>query len=252
MKPFYVVFLMAGVLFSACKKTASPSSSTPAASFQPMTAGSTWNYKVTESLNPSSSVLLEAAEIQLGQPIPTIDTSWTISATLSSTDTVVNNMSYAVLLGGQGALGNVYFNKTDSNYYGIGVIPAISISGVGSLISEVPLLYLKDTTANSTWVQDIADPASQTTTVYTINIVTNGGTRTVNGVNYSNVTHETVKALPGSITALATQAGIPSSIDLSIVGDYYFARGVGLIEVDINATLYGFSYVEQLTSSSIK
>lgn len=251
MKPFYVLLCAAGVLFSACKKNSSPGN-TPLQTFQPMDAGSSWSYKVTESLNPSQSLLLQAAEIQLGQTIPSIDTSWSISATLSANDTVIGGMNYSILLGGQGGLGNVYFNKTDSNYWGIGIIPAISLSGVGSLVAEQPLLYLKDTVAGATWTQTEIDSYLQDTTYYTINIKSVGGSWTVNGKTYTNVTHESVSALPSSISTLAAQAGIPSSYNLAIVGDYYFARGIGLIEVSIPAALYGFNYDEQLTAYSIK
>ncbi|WP_325579090.1 hypothetical protein [Dinghuibacter sp.] len=252
MKAFYVVLCATGIFLAGCKKSSTPGASQSLASYQPMDAGSSWSYKVTETLNPSSSLLLQAAEVQLGYSIPSIDTSWSISATLASTDTVINNMNYSVLVGGQGGLGNVYFNKTDSNYYGIGIIPAISLSGVGSLVAEEPILYLKDTLAGTTWTQTEIDSYLQDTTYYTIAIKTTGGSWTVNGKTFTNVTHETVSALPGNISALAAQAGIPSSINLAIVGDYYFARGVGLIEVNINASLYGFSYDEQLISYDIK
>lgn len=251
MKPFYVLLCAAGLVFSACKKNSSPGN-TPLQTFQPMDAGSTWSYKVTESLDPSQSALLQAAEIELGQTIPSIDTSWSINATLASGDTVINGMSYSILLGGQGALGNVYFNKTDTDYYGIGIIPAISLSGVGSLVAEEPILYLKDTVSGASWTQTEIDPYAQDTTNYTITIKSTGGSWAVNGKTYTNVTHESVSAVPSSITALAAQAGIPSSFNLAIVGDYYFARGIGLIEVKIDAQLYGFLYDEQLTAYSIK
>jgi hypothetical protein len=255
MKRFFVLLMMAGVVFSACKKTSSPgSSSTPLASFQPTAAGSQWNYKVTETLTPSSSLLLTAAELSLGYTIPPIDTSWTYSVTAASADTVIGTLSYAILTSNAGT-GNIYSTESDSDYYGIGIIPEFSLTGVGSLATQAPILYLKDTTAGASWQQVVIAPGVggvSDTTTYTITINTVGGSFAVNGTTYSNVTTETVKALPSGISSLAGNAGVPSGIDLSITGTYYFARAVGLIEVNIDATLYGFQYLQTLTSSTVK
>lgn len=256
MKHFLVVLVLAAVVFSACKKTSSPSpSNTPLASFQPTTVGSQWNYKVTESLDPSSSLLLSAAEVSLGYTIPAIDTQWTTTITATGTDTTINGLPYAVLTADASAADNVYSAKQDSNYYGIGIIPEFSLTGIGSLATQAPILYLKDTTAGATWQQVVIAPAGvgvSDTTTYTITITAVDGQMTVNGTTYSNVTTETVKALPSGISSLAGPAGIPSGIDLSIIGTYYFARGIGLIEVNIDASLYGFQYLQTLTLSTIK
>jgi hypothetical protein len=255
MKQFFAVLIMVGIVFSACKKTASsPVSSEPLASFQPITAGSQWNYNVTETLNPSSSLLLSAAEVELGYSIPAIDTSWTTTITATSTDTVIAGLSYVILTNGADAEGNLYTSQKDSNYYGIGIIPQFSLTGIGSLATQAPILYLKDTLTGTSWQQVVIAPGVggvTDTTTYTITITAVNGTMAVNGTTYKNVTTETVKALPSGISSLAGAAGVPAGIDLSISGTYYFARSVGLIEVNIDASLYGFQYLQTLTSSSI-
>lgn len=251
MKPICVALLMAGICFTACKKTSSPETLQTLATFQPMTTGSQWTYQVSESLNPSSSLLLSAAELELGITIPSIDTSWTSTLTATDTTEIINGLQYTVLTQSPVSLGDVYTAVEDSNYYSIGIIPAFSIGGVGALVTQAPILYLKDTTAGASWVQTIYTQGTTDTTTYNISISTVGGSRTVNGKSYSNVTHEVVKALPGGVSALAGAAGIAVSA-LYIQGDYYFARGVGLIELDINSSLYGFVYTETLTSATIK
>jgi hypothetical protein len=249
MKPIAALCIIAGVALASCAKS---SSSTPVsnASYQPVTTGSQWTYQVSENFTPSNSILLIEVENQLGVTFNAVDTTYTSTVTASGKDTVIGGLTYSILAGDT-ATSDVVIAQQGTNYYGIGVIPEFELSGVGGLVTSVPILYLKDTTVNATWTQTVIAAGNTDTTTYTMKITAVGGSHTVNGKTYANVTTETVSALPSGISALAAQAGVSPST-LAIQGTYYFARGVGLIELDINASLYGFAYTETLTSSTIQ
>jgi len=254
MKNLYPLAFAIVIGLAGCgKKTASPGTSQ--GNFQPETAGSQWTYAVSENFNPSNSVLMVAAEAQLGTTFPPFDTSYSETLTALSRDTSIGGLQYSIISADSVANNNIYSSIQGTDYYGIGVIPDFVLSGVGGVGTELPVLYLKDQPAKTTWTQSVigvgAAPGTTDTTVYTITINSINGTLLVNGTTYTGVTDETVKILPGGLTALAAGAGVPAGIDLSLTGDYYFARGVGLIEVDVNSSLYGFQYTQKLTSSSI-
>ncbi|TDW96205.1 hypothetical protein EDB95_4030 [Dinghuibacter silviterrae] len=237
---------------TSCSKKSSntPTSNSSDNSYQPTESASTWTYSVSEVFNPSSSILLVEAENQLHTTFKAIDTTWTSTITASGKDTVIGGLTFSVLTGDT-VTQDVVVAQQGTNYYGIGIIPEFQLSGVGGLATSSPILYLKDTVANASWVQTVIDAAASDTTTYTITITGTGGSKTVNGKSYIDVTTETVSAVPSGLTALAAQAGIPTST-LAIVGTYYFAKGIGVIEVDVNAQLYGFQFTEQLQSSTIK
>jgi hypothetical protein len=248
MKNLYALMLVVAIGLAGCgKKTASPGTSS--GNFQPATAGSQWNYAISENFNPSSSLLMVAAEAQLGTTFPSFDTSYSETLTALSRDTSIGGLQYSIISPDSVANNNnVYTTLQGTDYYGIGVV----LAGVGGVGTELPVLYLKDQPAGTTWMQSvISTGATPDTTLYTITINSINGSKMVGGTTYSGVTAETIKVLPGGLTALASGAGIPSGVDLSLAGNYYFARGVGLIEVDVNSSLYGFQYTQTLTSSSI-
>jgi hypothetical protein len=260
MKKLYIAILILAAGLTACKKSSSPNpgnNSDATANFQPTASGSNWNYQVSENFSPSSSLLLVYAEQSLGTTFPSVDTSYTESVQSTGTTVTVGAMNFSVFTQDSTTIDSIYTNLQDSDYYGIGVLPNFALSnGLGVTSAGTALLYLEDKPAGTTWSQNVisagATAGTYDTSVYSFDILSIGGTRVVNGTTYQGVTEESIGILPGGLTALAGSAGIPSGINLAIVGDYYFARGVGLIEVDVNSSLYGFTYTELLTSATIK
>jgi hypothetical protein len=186
-----------------------------------------------------------------------IDTTYSYGITATGTDTTVNGIVYAGLQT-SAAANNIYFSNQDSLYFGIGFLPVFALSaGVQAGVSDQPIIYLKNDPAGTSWTQSFIEAAippatSPDTTVYTITIMSTGGTKVVNGTSYTGVLEEEVDILPGGLSALTGGVSIPQGFNLSIDGDYYFANGVGLIEVDINSSLWGFQYTQTLTSATIK
>jgi len=249
-----LVMITAGLC--SCKKTDSSNGNTVSGTLQPVTVGSSWSYQVSENFSPSSSQLLSEAAL-LGYSFPAFDTSYTVNVKAIGADTIINGMQYAILQQDSTVGNNIYSSREDTNYYGIGIVPDFSITdNLQASTGTLPLLYLKDQPAGTTWVQSVigagSTPGTYDTTVYTLKIIATGLSKAENGNTYSNVIHEQITVLPGGLSAITSIPGFPTSLDLSITGDYYFARNVGLIEVDVNSLLYGLSYTEQITASSIK
>ncbi len=263
MQKSYTIVVALSLFLGACEKAKSISDTHPTnpkapLTFQPDSAGSTWNYQVTENFNPSSSILLEALAAAEGLSLPAIDTAFMYTMTATGRDSVIGTNSYSIFTTDSSAADDVLINNQDSIYYGIGIIPTISLGNglVGGAVSGA-ILYLKNKPAGTTWTQSIAQSfdGALDTSVFTFSVISTGGTKVINGVNYTGVIAETVSFVPGGLASMLSSLGgtfpiSPSS--LAISGTYYFAQGVGLIEVDMNNSLFGFSYTQQLMSATIK
>lgn len=106
-----------------CKKPSTPDPGTPAASYQPTTTGSEWNYTTTGTTASGP-----------------VNTSFKLTAT--SKDSVANGKTFRVFTNSAGA--NEYYVKVGNDYS--------RISSLASLTSAVELLYLKDNlTAGASW-----------------------------------------------------------------------------------------------------
>jgi hypothetical protein len=257
------IVVVISLFLGACEKAKSitdtkPTNPNAPANYQPDSAGSTWNYQVTENFNPSSSILLEALASAEGLTLPAIDTSYTYTVTATGRDSVVGTSSYSIFTTDSSSADDMLISNQDSVYYGIGVIPTFSLGNglVGGAISGA-VLYLKNEPARTTWTQSIAQTinGASDTSVFTFTVVSTGGTKVINGVNYTGVITETVSFVPGGLASMLSSLGgsLPiSPSSLAISGTYYFAQGVGLIEVDVNNSLFGFSYTQVLMSSTIK
>jgi hypothetical protein len=222
MKKFHFLTILALLTFSmSCKKE---KTSTPAAvKFMSFTAGSTWNYKVTN--NPSA-------------PTPTTST-YTLTATTQ--DSVANGKTYTIFTHSAGA--NEYYNITGSDYYTYRALPA-SFGG-----GSIEVLYLKDNLAlDGTWSQTSAINVSGIAITVTVNnkISGKGLSKTVNGINYSDVTEVTT-----------TLAGFPPGVTVTSDIKYYYAPKFGQIEsrtkIDLNAfgTTSSFDQKTELQSATI-
>ena len=184
--------------FLSCKKD--EGGSTPAVvKFMSLTAGSTWNYKLTN--NPSTAPVVS---------------NYTVTAT--SNDSTANGRSYRVFTNSSGP--NEYYNITGSDYYTFRKLPA----SLGDTSIEV--LYLKDNLAiNGTWAQSIPITISTFPLTLTFNnkIAQKGISKIVNGITYTDVT---------DVETTLSVTGIPAFVSYSLTSDihYYYAPKYGQIE----------------------
>ncbi|HEY5408784.1 MAG TPA: hypothetical protein VIJ92_16945 [Ginsengibacter sp.] len=168
-------------------------------------AGSTWNYHEVDS---SGSTPVNKDYVLIS----------------SSKDTVVNTRSYHVFNVSTG--GSQYLTLSGNDYYQYDSLPA------GSGNSDFEQLYLKDNVnVGTSWSQS-SNVTIQGVTVpitLTYKISQKGISRTVNSINYNNVT---------VVSTTISSALIPAASLTSSINSYY-APKYGLIE---NATLINLNY----------
>ena len=196
-RSFYGVLLLLLVAVS-CKKS-DPTPTPLAVKFMSLTAGSTWDYKVTN--NPSTT------------PVAT-----TYTLTASSSDSVANSKTYRVFT--SPGRPNEYYNITGNDYYTYRALPA-SFGG-----TSIEVLYLKDNLAvNGTWSQITPITVATFPLMLTLNnkIAQKGISRTVNGIVYTDVT---------DVETTFSIAGIPAFVTYTLTTDihYYYAPKFGQIE----------------------
>ena len=196
------VFFMAG-----CSKKDSTDQTPPAPDVYVNTnAGSTWTYHEDNSSGGTS-----------------VGSDYTVTST--DADTTIGSRKYHIYSNSYG--GSRYLNISGHDYYQFDSIPV----GAGITVER---LYLKDDVAmGAGWEQTaeitvtgIPIPISLK---ITNNIVDKGITRTVNGVDYTNVIH-----VSSSLSSPLITSGFTSSIDS------YFAPKYGLIE---NTTIIDLNYM---------
>jgi hypothetical protein len=193
---FWAIILLSSAVIS-CKKS-DPTPTPPAAvKFMSLTAGSTWNFKVTN--NPSTTP---------------VATNYTLTA--SSQDSVANSKTYKVFT--SPGRTNEYYNITGSDYYTYRALPA-SLGG-----GSIEVLYLKDNLAvNGTWSQtsNITVSGIPLTLTFNNKIAQKGVSKTVNGIAYTDVT---------DVETTLSVTGIPFAYTLTSTIDYYYAPKFGQIE----------------------
>ncbi len=210
----------------SCKKDSATAA--PTVKFMSFTAGSSWNYKVTN--DPSS----------------TTPTTGNYTVTATSGDTSANSKTYSIFTNSTGP--NEYYNITGSDYYTFRALPATLAD------TSIEVLYLKDNlNAGATWSQSVPINVSgfPLTLVLTNKIVQKGISRTVNGIAYTDVT---------DIETVLTVQGIPPIVTYSLTSDihYYYTPKVGQIEnkTKIDFIVSGFDPIHfdqktELQSSTI-
>lgn len=199
---FRHIVLAAGItfLFFSCSKDKSyePDQNHPAlkdSTFQPVSAGSSWHY------------------------LDTLQGNFTLTST--DRDTTMEGVNYHIFQSKPdtaATLTPIYFGKLKTSYFGRGLV---------SQLQDINLLYLKDTTVNSTWSQTILVSVpvfGSVAATITSQLVAVNTTRTVEGKSYNNVSQVTFKI------------GVQSPIPITYAqGSWYAARGVGLIEMQAQA-----------------
>jgi len=151
-------------------------------------------------------------------------------------DTTLNNKAYKIYT--NDLIDTTYMAKSGNDYYRFQSFPAIGINNFEEL-------YLKDNLdVNGTWRSSASINYSGFVIPVTLDdtIKGKGETRTVEGTTYNDVIH--VKL--GIVTSLFGNVG---------GGDFYYAKGVGLIEDNILVTppaAFGSPYSSSQTLLSYK
>lgn len=194
-KSLLAVTCMSLILFSCSKdKSVEKNDQGNSTSFQPTTTGSSWNYQ--DNINANGNFTLTAT----GQ------------------DSTVNGITYAVFADKPDSTSQVYatlLGQSQHDYYALGFV---------TTFGNTALLYLKDTTKNATWTQDISmniPNYGQINAELDFTLAQTEISYTVNGKTYPNVAH----------VSLLVKVEVPG-IGLTpagVTGDIYFARGVGIL-----------------------
>jgi|GEM_PF-1592236 len=202
MRKLLFVFMASLFVFGNCHKDdASPTSTID---FLPLNSGTFWNYLVvnTAATTTTSNLLL----------------------TVTAKDTTVNAKTYKVLSNSTGA--NNYWAKVGNDYYRYGIIPG------AALLGSVEELYFKDNvSANGTWTNTFSVNYNGTPVPVTANykIAAVGQSKIVTAGTSSN-TFSDVTQVQVSFTTTVPIFGI---ITLG-TGDFYYAKGVGLVAQSIS------------------
>jgi hypothetical protein len=197
MKTLLSILAVSTILF-ACKKSDNGGNTTPAAEhYMNYKSGSTWNYLQTNNTTQVAS-------------------NYTLTST--DKDSTINGRSYHLFNKTTGSnTTRAYYAVSGNEYFQYDTIPG------GLATGFIERSYLRDNlSAGASWTQIINLNVSgfpvQVTALNTI--VSKDGSRTVNGVNYSNVIH------------VKTNLSVPASLPITITSDIngYYAKKVGMIE----------------------
>lgn len=221
MKTNALILFAATLIFTACNKNDSNPDST-SASYVNTNAGSTWTYHEDNSsgVTPTSS-------------------DYTVTST--SQDSTINGRKYHVYNYSYG--GSQYLAASGHDYYQYDSIP---VSGG----INVERLYLKDDAAQgATWSQnfDLTISNIPITLKATNKITEKGISRTVNGQNYSNVTHVSTALSSALITS-----GLTSSIDSYYAPKYGMIENTTVIHLDFLGLTENVDVSTKLISSDLK
>ncbi|MBC7934006.1 MAG: hypothetical protein H7Y86_01425 [Rhizobacter sp.] len=202
-KIFFGVVLLSS-LFVSCSKDGDEGATTPSETYLHTTAGSSWNYRTVDNNTP-------------GTPEDYTRTS-------TNKDTTINGKTYHVYSNSNSGESE-YNGKVGNDYFIFQALP----DELGGSTEEN--LYLKAGAAvNASWTQPYSlDAGGFPVTANVINkIIEKGMTKTVNGVNYTNVirvkTDISIAGLPPGIVTFTTDI------------NQYYAPKVGLIEASTKIT----------------
>ena len=142
----------------------------------------------------------------------------TFKLTVKGTDSTINNKPYKILTNSNGP--NNYWFKSGTDYYRYGVFAGLAAAG------GIEELYVKDAASNTVWTNIVPITYMGTplniTAGYKITEI--DISKTVATKVYTGVTHVV-------LTLNTTFSGFPISLG---GGDFYYARGVGLINYNIS------------------
>ena len=173
-------------------------------SYSPITSGSTWTYL----RNSSDSVYKDSV----------------YKFTSTDSTLAIGDTSFSVINSTSG--GNIYYATKDTGYFRRGSL--LSSLGIDELSTFSEFYLPKTLTINATWSNQLSVTYQSTplpiTMKYTLKSV--GDSLTVLGNKYTNVVH---------VGATFTTVYFGFTLSLG-GGDFYYARGVGLISFNLSTT----------------
>jgi len=213
MKHVILTLLTLSVLGISCK-TDPPAPPPPSTllKYMSLTAGSTWNYELTNNLTAATSTFI---------------------LTSTSRDSTSNGKSYHVFTNSSSA--NEYYNITGTDYFTFRKLPA-SLGG-----TSVEFNYLKDDSPKGTsWVQSAPVTVSGFPMVITLtNTITDKGiSKTIKGIAYDDVIQVTT-TMEVKVNGIPLPAGA-----LTTNINAYYARKFGLIQYNNKVSLNYLGFVE--------
>ncbi|MEO6524759.1 MAG: hypothetical protein ABIN91_23945 [Mucilaginibacter sp.] len=205
MKKYLLLLLSLIVILNSCTKlegtVINGANSGASATYQPLTAGSTWKYR-TDYTASVGYTLLDTSVI-------------TMSAKTSTINSRLYTQAYETR-SGFGIADTGYYYTSNHGYSIMQTIPA----GTSSYTLE--LLYLKDNVAvGTTWTSSLNYPSMGTVTLNG-KITEKNISKTVLGKTYTKVIHST-------LNLQMTIFGAPYPITYEI----YVAQGIGIIHIDL-------------------
>jgi hypothetical protein len=178
---------------TACKKDSTP---TPPAvvTYQPVKAGSTWNYNVQDTVNAANSY------------------SYTLRAT--GTDTTAAGKTYSVFT--NTASGSEYYLQNGENYYQFGAFQGLT--------NAIELNYLRtNATVGSNWqdIKPVTISGFPVNVTFKYTLVEKLPTYVVNTVTFNDVLHVKVELTVPGLTIAAQDV------------NFYYAKGIGRVRSNI-------------------
>jgi hypothetical protein len=195
MKKTFLGILALLALVVSCKKSDSTPDTTPLQPYMSLTAGSTWDYQITNNLTAAVT---------------------TNKVTSLNSDSSIGSKKYHVFTNSNGT-GNSYYNITGNEHW--------TFASLGAGSNGVENIYLKSNEqVGASWSTLVNVPIGGGTNLpvtFTNTIIAKGSSKTVNAVAYTDVIQ---------IKTTAVIQGIPANpLDVIDIQSYY-APKVGLIE----------------------
>jgi hypothetical protein len=226
MKKVIICLLAISSGIFACKKTTVAPPPPDAVKYMSFTANSTWNYELTDNLNPSTS-------------------SYTITST--DRDSTVNGKAYHVFSNSAGA--NQYYFLSGSDYYSFQNLPAT----LGGTLFEN--IYLKDNAAvNTSWSQNYSVTTSGVPlTITIVNIITEKGlSKTVNNIAYTDVIHVTSTFAVSAFGIPLPAGAVTTDVQSFYAKKYGLIQSVNKINIDYSGIVSHTDQQTILISANIK
>ncbi|MDB5230683.1 MAG: hypothetical protein JWN76_1488 [Chitinophagaceae bacterium] len=142
--------------------------------------------------------------------------------TITNKDTVINGRNYKVATNTAGS--NVYQIKNGTDYYRFSAMPGLAPNGIEEL-------YLKEGTVNGAWSNTVAvnvPGMGNINVTLKYSIAETGISKTVLGKTYNDVIH----------VKLDVSTTVVINLNLGS-GDFYYSKGVGMINSFVTITVPG-------------
>ncbi|WP_153795971.1 hypothetical protein [Foetidibacter luteolus] len=268
MKKIYVPLLLAVISFTSCQKEISwgddvitddgPIVTNPSDTYQPLTAGSTWTYRMHQTFKFDDSMFegfdfaslgfgsIEEFLEAFGFSSISFDTTIEYTSKCLDKDSTINNKVYRAVQANMGGIERIGYNcRVNGDYYQYGNLVNVS-TGTTDIIG-LEMLYLKDNMPVGTSWDKTVSLSNGAVTKMVYSIKNRGLSKTVNSITYKDVIQVETIATP------QLPAGSPEipGFDIKSVTNNFFAKNIGLIYQEAKDGLGTTSTVE-LIKAEIK